>query len=74
MFFIVILALDFAHNYVSGAVKRMQWETGYVFLFMFFTPPLPYPLKTYQEVPNRQINWLERRANIYKYSLSVCVL
>lgn len=55
----------------------MQWETGifswFFFFFSFFLSPY---LKTYQEVPNRQINWLERRANIYKYSLreSVCFL
>lgn len=32
-----------------------------------------FSFKTYQEAPNRQADWLERRANIYMYSMNVCV-
>lgn len=52
-------------------MNRMQWEEV---VCVCVCPVLSFPhFKTYQEVPNRQTNWLERRANIYKHSLRVCV-
>ena len=72
---IVILAFSFLYGFVSEAVKRMQWEAENCVCVCLcvshsFFPPTLRPTK---EVPNRQTNWLERRANIYKQSLRGCV-